>query len=247
MEEILINYIDQTLSAEERAKVEVMLKTQPGLRQKLAEMQQLNALMQQEKMLEPSTASKDRFEVWLAEEKSPNLTVRFRNWNKQWAIAASILLILSLAFLINNQRQMSTMQQELMAQRQMMFDLLTQESVSGRVQAVRLAMDAPQADEALLSTLEKVLQTDKNATVQLTAIDALQQFSNQPEVQQILLNALQNEEHKAVVKIALIHTLIDFKNQPVVDELQKLINHPMSAQAVKDEAHFALIQLGEPL
>jgi hypothetical protein len=248
MEELLLDYIEGQLSETEMKRVETMLKEQTGLRQKLADMQRLQQLMQSDISLPPSEASTIRFRQWLPEEAAPlKLQVRFRSWNKSWAVAASVLLVLSIAFLIHNQQQMSQMQQELFAQRQMMLDLLTQESVSGRVQAVHLAMDVPQVDEDLLNTLGKVLQSDQNATVQLTAIDALRQSADEPKARQILLTTLEDENQSAIVKIAIIQALLQLDERDLIPKLHQLINHPMAAQPVKDEAYHALIQMGEPL
>lgn len=247
MEELLLGYIEDDLSPDQRVTVEALLATQAGLRQQLAELQKLQQLIQESPKLSPSAASKSNFQEWLDQtEVQPTLRVRFKKWIQPWMVAASLLLLVAAVFLIQNQRQMNALQAELQQQQQLMFALLTNESVSGRVQAVHLAMKQPKADEDLLKTLKKVLNTDKNSTVQLTAIDALCQFSEQAEARQIMLETLDTEQ-KPIIKIALIQALIQLEERAVIPELQKLINHPMSEKPVKDEAYHGLIRLGEPI
>ncbi|MEN0045883.1 MAG: HEAT repeat domain-containing protein [Bacteroidota bacterium] len=255
-EEKLIDYLDGKLSIEEQQEVEQCLQEDIALQAQLAEMQQLQNLMENALNLSTSQQLDDRFYQMLNAEANKNaqtakvIPMR-RRFMREWQIAAGFLLLFSLltgVLLLNkqqHQREMAMMEKALEQNQQMIFNLLEGESPSARIKAVNFSTQSPQtANTATFEVLAKVLNSDDNLNVRLAALDALTQFADSTEVRKILVEALE-KQREPITQIALIQALVQLEEKGVVPHLQELINHPMLEKPVKDEAYNGLIQLGE--
>ncbi|MEM6697183.1 MAG: HEAT repeat domain-containing protein [Bacteroidota bacterium] len=257
-EEKLIDYLDGKLSIEEQQEVEQCLQEDIALQAQLAEMQQLQNLMENALNLSTSQQLDDRFYQMLNAEANKNaqtakvIPMR-RRFTREWQIAAGFLLLFSFltgVLLLNkqqHQREMAMMEKALEQNQQMIFNLLEGESPSARIKAVNFSTQSPQtANTATFEVLAKVLNSDDNLNVRLAALDALTQFADSTEVRKILVEALE-KQREPITQIALIQALVQLEEKGVVPKLQELINHPMLEKPVKDEAYNGLIQLGEPI
>jgi len=258
MEEKLLDYLDGTLSTEERQHIEQQLHEDSALQAKLEQMQQLRSLMAKDMPLQISKRLDDNFYQMLSLESTasntPAKVIPLRKrFSREWQIAAGFLLMFSLltgVLLMNNnqhRQEMVLMQQTLKQNQQMMFNLLEGESASARIKAVNFSTLSPaNANTETFEALAKVLNSDDNLNVRLAALDALTQFVDSPEIRKILIEALE-KQNEPITQIALIQALVQLKEKGVVPQLQNLINHPNLEKPVKDEAYNGLIQLGEAI
>lgn len=257
-EEKLLDYLEGTLSKEEREQVEDQLQEDAILQAKLVEMQQLTGFMESAVNFPTSKRLDDDFYEMLDQEASVSAPITKvipmrRRFSREWQIAAGFLLLFSLLtgiLIMNNQqhqREIAMMQQTLEQNQQMMFNLLQGESPSARIKAVNFSTQKPQTtNTATFEVLAKVLTTDENLNVRLAALDALTQVEDSPAIRRILIEALE-KQNEPIIQIALIQALVQLEEKGVVPHLQELINHPMLEKPVKDEAYNGLIQLGEPI
>ncbi|MEM9884965.1 MAG: HEAT repeat domain-containing protein [Bacteroidota bacterium] len=253
-EDQLLDYLDGTLSKQATAEVEQHLNNNPDLKEKLEQMRLLHDWMQADTTLPTSDALDQKFQHFLAQEKTTASRTKIRSlhttFRKEWAIAAGFLLLASLAIgvlLLNNQQyksDLSMVQHQLEENQKIIMNLLSEESASGRIRAVNLTIAQPQnASTATFQVLADVINKDENLNVRLAAIEALQQFSEIEEVRTLLVDALKNQE-EPITQIALIQALVQLEEERIVPHLQELINHPILEQPVKDEAYNGLLQMG---
>src|SRR5437867_11326010 len=92
------------------------------------------------------------------------------------------------------------------------LSLLQQQSASERIRGLSWSQRVSQPDPQVLSALLQVLDYDSNANVRLAAVDALQQFSDQPMVRQGLDQAV-TRQSSPLVQIALVELRAPIQEQ----------------------------------
>ncbi len=252
-EEILIDYLSGELDAGQRLEVEKALEQSESLRTELAFLKALRGDIEELPPYQPSSQLEAGFKVMLEKEKqglSPHgeaKVVQFKKWRRRIISVAAILVIgILTGLLIQNNRmqrnQIAAIQAELEATREQMNTLLSDNSTAKRIQAVNMSMELPKADQEIIDRLVELIHKDESANVRLTAIEALIQFDQGPNIQRALTSALRMET-KPVVQIALIHALIKIKAEGVLPVLDELIEKEETFDKVKDEARLAEFKL----
>ena len=122
------------------------------------------------------------------------------------------------------------------------LSLLQQQSASERIRGLSWSQRVSQPEPQVLSALLQVLDYDPNANVRLAAVDALQQFSDQPMVRQGLVQAV-TRQSSPLVQIALIDLLVQIQEKRSVDTFKRMIADENLNDAVKQRAERALKQL----
>jgi len=251
LESLLIDYLDNALSAEDRIKVEGILEGNEEAKKLLHELQTITSAMDHAKSLQPSSFLQLKFEEALAKE------VALEKNGKQvfimptvYRVAAAVALILvsvGIGYWINkNQQQaaeLALIKSEMEATKKMLMTMLNnRQSASQRVQAATIAYTIENADDEVVKALAKAMNEDPNTNVRLAALEALTKFYHEENVRQMLINSLSIQKDE-VVQIALIQVLVKMKEKGVIKELEKITHDTEVLKAVKDEAFTGILKL----
>lgn len=247
---MLIDYIDGTLNAEERALVEQELKTDTDAKILLEQLQQVMGAMHKSKELQPSARLRKNFEAMLRSEtaQAGGRVVKFQPL--YYRVAASVALLIT-ATLIGfwvyqtnqHNKEMAALRKEMEDTKSMMLTMINNDlSASQRIQGVSVANTIQQVDDEVTIALMKTLNEDPNTNVRLAALEALSRFVNEPPVKASLIKSLAVQKDP-MVQIALIQLLVRIKETTILPELKNIIDNDQSIKAVKDEAYTALLKL----
>jgi len=264
--ELLPDYLQESLSGEQRKLVEAHLQSCSQCREEVALWQKL-ALVPEE---QPSPELRARFQAMLEEfqegrrehRQVPEQKKRLFSglfsggWLRMpaaglaWAV---LLLVIGFAggrFMTpqnNSNDQMAKLQSDLTDMRRLVtLSLLQQQSASERLQAIAQAtawsMTEQHADPKVVAALMHTLHSDSNVDVRLAAVDALGRYHSQPEVRKGLVDALQTQQ-SPLVQVALIDLMVELKDSSVLDQLKKLEQDPSANPDVRQRAQWGIRQL----
>lgn len=255
-EDMLVDFLAGELSAEEKEAVQVALASDPALRSELAELQALLNEVALAPEPEPSAEADRRFAAMLAGEVAraaeasadmvPQATIRrLPLWQRQALKIAGIAAAIALIFTAGRFSATggeTDLEQQLVATRTLMLDLMKKERTSERIRATTVTLDLPVVDPETTENLGYLLRNDDNANVRLAALEALRRFPRDPGVREQLLKAMQ-ETPPDVVRFELIETLVQMNEKRVLPYLEDLINADTLPQPVRDAAEMASFKL----
>ncbi|NER14369.1 hypothetical protein GWK08_13025 [Leptobacterium flavescens] len=156
---------------------------------------------------------------------------------KYLAMAAGFALLVSLGFFYNQKLEREKQQ------RDYMLTAMSDETASGRLQAVYEYEDAyKKEDDRLLKKLIELLHKDDNINVKIAAIDALIKFPNNEEVRLELIKALETEK-EPLVQLKLIKTLTILREERAKEPLKQIIEDKQTFPVVKGNATLAMNKL----
>ncbi|KOY52353.1 HEAT repeat domain-containing protein [Polaribacter dokdonensis] len=155
---------------------------------------------------------------------------------KYISVAASILLIFSLGFWFSNKENISSEEQELLAN-------LDADSAGKRLEGVYAFNDEYQKEDTrIINRLIEILHKDENANVKIATIDGLLQFPKNEKIRKNLISALENED-KPLVQIKLIKALSILRENRAQKPLEKIINSKQTFPIVKNNATLAMVNI----
>lgn len=255
LESLIIDYIDDNLSPEERRLVEEELGRSADAQKLYAELQAVMSAMAEAPPLQPASRLEKRFRATLKEQnthQSGSRTIFFKPW--LYRAAAAVALVAVAGFLINRYNEQSQQladmrleveetRRQLAETKEVMMDMLGNElSASQRMKGVQVALRVRKADDEIVKALSNTMLTDPSTNVRLAALEALAKFSDDPQVKSSLIGSL-SAQTDPMVQIALIRLLVEMKEKSVVDDLQKMVKDEALMQAVKDEAYSGILKL----
>jgi len=264
--ELLPDYLQGRLSADQAAEVEKHLAGCAGCGEEAALWKKL-ALLPEE---QPSPALESRFKAmlesyqegrWektnLASEKSKTpvpMLWGLGNW-RQIPAAGIVWAVLFLAcgYFIGKhadrgsdaaaQAQLNEMRQELGATRQMVaLSMLQQQSASQRLEGVSWTTRLPEPDPKVMGALMHTVRFDNNVDVRLAALDALSRYADRPEIRHELVDVLQSTQ-SPMVQVALIDLLVDLHDKSAVPQFRKFQQDPKVNPTVKKRVDWGIQQL----
>ena len=264
--ELLPDYLQGRLSADQAAEVEKHLTECAGCGEEAALWKKL-ALLPEE---QPSPALESRFKAmlesyqegrWektnLASEKSKTpipMLWGLGNW-RQIPVAAVVwaCLFLICGFLIGRQydrgpnadlqQKLATLEGELAATRQTVaLSMLQQQSASQRLEGVSWTTRLPEPDPKVMGALMHTIRFDNNVDVRLAALDALSRYADRPEVRRELVDVLQTTQ-SPMVQVALIDLLVDLHDKSAVPQFRKFQQDPNVNPTVKKRVDWGIQQL----
>jgi hypothetical protein len=252
MESLLIDYLDNQLSAAEREKVEGMLAADAGLRHTFDELKTVLGAIEHSRVPEPSPRLRERFRKTLnaaaghSESKVIRLTPSF------YRIAAAVALLViggGTGYWISRRQQqekeLAAMKRQLEETRSLVVRMLDNEnSASQRLLGVQAALTTSAPDDRIVTALFKAMTSDGNSNVRLAALEALSRFRDEPGVRSGLIDALSTQSDP-LVQMALIQLMVEMKEKESLPRLRKLTEDANSMESVRDEASAALIRLRE--
>ncbi len=145
-------------------------------------------------------------------------------------------------FFYQNYQANKVIKQELIAMKSAMSSLLKDQSSFKRIRAVNMSSDFRSADQDVINALIKTMNSDENKNVQLAAVNALENFTDNEMVKTALLNTLDNAE-EPFLKIKIINTLSNIKETRAIPFLNQIIDDKASQGYLKEEAINAMNEI----
>ena len=254
-EEMVVDYLDQKLSREEREAFERALKANPEWEKELKDaagmLEKLDILNESEIPQKLQDDLKNLIETGERQRVIPGGKNDFFPWGRyaRYAFAAGLILF---GFILgklgnigngNSTDQLHTLQDEVQQMRQMVsMSMLKQQSPSARLQGIRFTARVEKPDDELIYTIIRLLKTDPNVNVRLASVEALYLFRDFPAVKEQLIEALRTER-SPLVQVAIIDLLIDIKENRAIEALKQLINNKEINEAVRQRAEIGIQKL----
>ncbi len=262
--ELLPDYLQGRLSAEQRHNVEAHLEQCADCSEEVVIWRKLSLLP----VDQPAPASRARFESMLqayqagGSSQPEGGTERWkrasaRNWNVfHWlrsplgaaAWSAALLAIgvyagLQMAGSKSHSQDLQAMQSELASTKQLVvLSMLQQQSASARLEGVTWSTRDQQLDPQVLSALLHTLRYDASVDVRLAALDALSRRGRQPQVHKGILDSLQQQQ-SPLVQVALIDLLLEWRDPDAAQRLQALQQAPNLNPTVRQRVEWAKSKL----
>lgn len=251
LESLLIDYIDGKLTETERVALEQQLSRNPEAFRLYEQLREVMKTMDQSAALEPSAGMRSRFDRMLAEELAHQPSGRQVFFRPAFyrAAAAVALVAAGIAggyWISLQQRQndeLIAIRKEMESTKQIMQAMLqNQSSASQRLQGVTVAMQLSGADDDVVNALVRAMNQDPSSNVRLAALDALANFSQEPDVRKALIASLSTQTDP-LVQISLIQLLVRLKEKSVLKDLERMVEDETNLKAVKDEAYNGILKL----
>lgn len=254
-QDLILRYIDETLPAEDREKLEKRLAQEPVLRQMLDETGQVVQAIENTEDEAPPTTLQSAFMDALAKEfpapDRPASPATVHPVGPYWrTIAATILLVLGVSlgifYQLNHQqkKQMEVLAKRIQqTQHLLALSMLEQPSAAQRIKAVNtIQKEIKQPDSQVVSALLERMRTDPHVNVRMRAVEALVQFAQAPQVIPALTRQLEREEHPQVL-LSLIDALVILEAQPAAPALKELLKSDTQSEVVRNRAAYGMGQL----
>lgn len=266
MAELLPDYLQGSLNAEQNGVVEQHLMECADCRDEVAVWNKLAALPVEK----PSETLRERFEAMLRvyqagradkaavgiERANRASAWSFLNWLRSplGAMAWSAALLVLGLFAGNyfgsrtphttaSQDEIAAIRSELANTKQLVvLSMLQQQSASERLQGVSFTRREDQLDPQVTAALVHTLRYDSSVDVRLAALDALSKHSAQPQVRSGVLDALQ-EQQSPLVQVALIDQLVEWRDHEAAQQLKNFEQKPDLNPTVKQRAAWAVSKL----
>lgn len=264
IENKLIDYLDDALTADQRKEVEQELKNSADLRQALEELKMVMSGLENSFEYQPSTRLQKNFDDFLenlsadqVEEKlkiSDNDTkvihLQDRSSNRhrifmQFAAAAAILLFGIFVGSNLGGNKDKDIENGIAELRKEMLDLLDKEnSTSGRIRAVNISYKLPEehADDEIVQALIQTMNIDGSTNVRLAAMEALFEFADEPKVRTALCETLSIQKNPSI-QLSLIKMLVHLKEKQAVKYFEDLVKKDDTNPEVKDEAQMGIFKM----
>lgn len=235
-EELITDYITGNCSEQRTQEFELFLKNNPASKQEVEEMKLfLNGFDEE---AEVSSAMDMKFYSMLnTEEQKKNnvslfdkLAIIFQaKFTKQLAYTFAILTVgffVGNAFNFNentNVQSLNVAQNETESVRsQLVLTLLDQPSANKRLQAVNEVNKLSSVTKTITRALFSTLNSDTNVNVRLSAIEALSNYTEIPEVREGLIGSIIHQK-SPMVQIALADLMVKLQEKKAVKSFKKLI------------------------
>ncbi|MEQ8424482.1 MAG: HEAT repeat domain-containing protein [Cyclobacteriaceae bacterium] len=251
LEAMLIDYIDGSLSEDEKSGVEALLAKDNDVQKLYQELKLVMSAIDQSKEIEMRPGHEKIFENSLKAEmaaRKESRSIFFQPVVYRAAAAVALVMVgITGGFWINrnnqHEQELAALRKEMEQTKQLMMSMLTnQQSASQRMQGVNVALTISNADSDIVGALANAMMTDPNTNVRLAALEALSKFIDDPQVRKLLTNSLSNQDDP-VVQITLIQLLVQIKEKSVINDLEKIVDDEKVIQAVKDEAYTGILKL----
>lgn len=241
--QLLIQFLEGTLSAAECAKVTARLDQEPALVRELEQLEKLYAEFNDPESISVPSRVEEGFYAFLNEVQHASALPEPRRLSPYWkwagaaaAVLISISLLSSLYLNWTQREQLGHMQAEIeRTQRMLMLSMLENPSASNRMQAMGVSLQQVKRDDEVLDALRQVLDHDPNVNVRLKAANALADFIEEPGVIDIMIASLEKQTFPQV-QIALIEILTEARKKEAINAFHKLLDQEELMNIVRDKA-----------
>lgn len=241
--QLLIQYLEGTLSVTQQAAVTSRLEEEPALRKELEQLQSLYAEFNKAEQIPVPSQVDEEFYTFLnrVQQLPERGTTRRLSPYWKWAGAAAIALICisllsSLYLNWTQQERMGHLEAEIeRTQRMLILSMLENPSASNRMQAMGVSLRQVERDDEVLDALQQVLDHDPNVNVRLKAANALADFIEEPGVMDIMITSLGKQDFPQV-QIAIIEILTEARKKEAINAFHQLLEKEELMNIVKDKA-----------
>ncbi len=248
--DLLSDYLDKTLSEVQMQEVEAHLKKCNDCTVELSQLKTLYIGFEEEPIAVPSEKLRAGFLQQLELEKQAEEGVVFLNrkaderkfpWATIFKVAASVLLLIG-AFQFGKLQQqeasnatIAALESEGLESRQTaMLSLMENQSASKRIQGVGYIDGFADPDELIVKALVDRMLNDENANVRMTAVEALDKFTNSEIVKRAFITALKSENDSGI-QIEIIEILVRIQEKKAVEPMKKLLEREDIQPFVKEQ------------
>lgn len=240
---MIIDYIDNNLSEEERREVEAELSGNAESKGLYEELRELVHLINSATPIEMAPRVREDFERFLEKEiDSSKKVVRLQSFFYRIAAAVLLLVVGGWVGYVVSQRHEQRIAEIESRIDGMMAMMENELSASQRLRGVNVVMTLDRPDDEIVAALLKLMNDDPNSNVRLAALEALGRFVDEQQVRRGIIDALP-KQRDPVVQIALIQLLVKIREKQVLDDLQKIVDDEETIQAVRDQAWAGILIL----
>ena len=269
--DLLPDFLLGSFDAARREEIQDHLRSCPDCKSEFESLSTLWSSLGDVRVEKPSPMLRERFYAMLAAYEhgmkqaaaKPSMVDSLnglieRVWPKQPAIQFATTLVLFLVGGIvgtqmnrsmdkqsqpDTTTEMAQLRGEVQAMSRMLaVSLMQQQSASERLRGITLTSQFQQPDRELTSALFEAMNYDPNINVRLAAIDALQQYGNDPLVRKGIVEAL-TRQNSPLVQVALIDASVTLRSQQSKPAMEEMLKNPKLNTAVKSRIGLALKEL----
>lgn len=250
IEELMINYLNGTLSSEDKADWQELMASGAVSQEEIEEYRLLFNNLDKVGAKEPSAEMSDNFYAMLNEKigGTNRYTILdqiagffaqkgFSRGGLQAAYSLIVLVIgLGVGYVLigrSDQTELSSLTDEVQEMKaMMMLTMLEKESPSERIKAVGLSKEMAAADDMVVQALFTTLNNDTNNNVRLEALDALVRYTSEPKVRAQLIESLQYQE-SPLVQLALADIMVLLQDAEAKRALENLMQDDGTPDDIK--------------
>ena len=212
-----------------------------------------------ERFLEALHAYEAGFEAGKIAQLPPPKPVRVpverRPWYSRmhpaWQVAMAAALLLAgvyggkLAFQPRGENpEMAQLKGQVEGLRQLVaLSLLQDQSAGSRMRGVTYSVQMAQPDTQVQQALLRTVNHDPNVNVRLSAVDALEKYSGDPQIRRALADSVATQE-SPLVQAALIDLLVQINDKDSAPALRRIAGDPQVDEMVRQRALTGLQKLG---
>lgn len=260
LKEKLFDLIHDNLSPEEREEVIGTLEKSGISAEEIDSIRTVSQLIEESSISEPSERMDKRFYTMLEEEQRKALLGEQEIINKRpfsysslkpaLMIAAGILLFLLGWFssgwfgaVLKDDNQLANLSGEVRQLKEtLVLSMMQQSSPVDRIRAVNMVTEFDKANNRIIESLIKVLNTDNNDNVRLLALEALIRYTSLPEVREGLVASISNQT-SPMVQLRLAEIMLALDEKRAVPEFQKVLKNANLNYYVRGKMNEAVVTL----
>lgn len=251
---LITGWINNELSAAERAGFEAHLESCAECRQELKTEMQLWNMLESMPVPEASADMPVRFNAMLEEykqsavQKKQPFAAVFGKLQELWQVqprmqlAYSVILVvagLGLGFLFSSQgsskKEIASLSSQVHEMKEMMMlSLLENPSASERIRGVSYTSEIKGANKEVIDALLSTLNNDPNVNVRLVTLEALSHYANVPAVREGLVQSIVLQE-SPLVQSAMADVMLKLQEKKAVQPLKKLLQQKDLNKAVRNK------------
>lgn len=255
-EELITDYITGNCSEQQIQEFELFLKNNPKANQEVEEMSLFLTGIDEE--VEATSAMDMKFYSMLnaAEKKENNLSLLDKlvnvfqaKFTKQLAYTFAVLTVGFFVGNAFNSKETAALQIMDLAnsetenvRSQLVLTLLDQPSAIKRLQAVNEAGKLSTVTKTITNALFSTLNSDTNVNVRLSAIEALSNYTEIPEVREGLIASIIHQK-SPMVQIVLADLMVKLQEKKAVNSFKKLIEEKDVNASAKQKMQESIQQI----
>ena len=225
------------------ATLEEKIVSDESLRQRLEELKELLALMENSIDQQVPTSIKNNFELAITKEQVYSTQDRLP-WMQVAAAVGILLLGFSLGKWSNGDQhsasELATLKDEIHSLKEStLTNTLQKHSASERIHAVSIIEEKRDINQELIKALVATLNADESPNVRYAALQALGKFITLEEVRAELVKSLESQSD-ALIQISLINLLVETQERSAIAPIKELIEKEEGTPEGKRQAEIAL-------
>ncbi len=251
---LMMDYLSDTLEADDRKKFEAFLQDNPDHQKKFAALNQTWDQMNDLNSPEPSTEMDDRFfdmlhtEIEKSKKQKSNSTTWLTSlaellWKPQMAYGLLLLgMGLMGGYLFNESGNAGTNQTTVVASTdeteevrgQLVLTLLDQPSANQRLQGINEVKKIGKIDQSVIKALLQTLNNDANVNVRLAAIESLTNYLDDPMVREGLVQSIVKQE-SPIIQVTLANLMVALQEKKSIEPFKTLMRTKELDKSVKQK------------